>query len=97
MAEAEALAARVESAAEQGSGARTGGAVSQAEIDLQDGICLAYLERIMRVWNRAHELDPAIPQLVPLATRRIFSPNRKRSAVEAPVSPAPDAAPGATA
>lgn len=85
--EAEALASRVKAASEQG-GARTGGPISQAELDLQDGICLAYLERIMRVWNRAHEQDPAIPQLLPIATRRIFSPNRKRPPIEAPAQPA---------
>ena len=89
IAEVEALAARVKSASEQGSGARTGGPISQAELDLQDGICLAHLERVLRVWNRAHEHDPAIPQLLPIATRRIFSPNRKRPAAEAPVSTAP--------
>ena len=71
--------------------------MSQAEIDLQDGVCLAYLERVMRVWNRAHEHDPAILQLLPIATRRIFSPNRKRTAAEAPASPAPIVAPGTPA
>lgn len=92
--EAEALAGRVKAASEQG-GARTGGPISQAELDLQDGICLAHLERVMRVWNRAHEHDPAIPQLLPIATRRLFSPNRKRPVEAAPAAPeAPIQSPG---
>ncbi|MEP7126664.1 MAG: hypothetical protein ABJE95_37375 [Byssovorax sp.] len=53
----------------------------------------------MSVWNRAHEHDPAIPQLLPIATRSIFAPTRKRAApvapapaAPAPVAPAPAAA-----
>ena len=87
----EALAARIKTSGEQASGARTQGTVSQADLDHQDGVCLAYMDRVMRVFNRAHERDPSIPQLVPITTRRLFSPNRKRP-VDAPA--AGDAAPG---
>jgi len=87
--ETTALAARVKSSGANATGARTQGAFSKAEIDLQDGVCLAYLERIMKVWNGAHERDPSVPQLLPIATRRMFSPTRKRAAeapAEAPVA-----------
>lgn len=81
---AAALAAKVESTGAVAAGARKQGPVSQAELDFQDGVCLAYLEKIMKVWNGAHEHDPAIPQLLPIATRSIFAPTRKRGAAAAP-------------
>jgi hypothetical protein len=59
-------------------GARTQGPVTQADLDMQDGTCLAHMDRLMRIFNGAHEKDPSIPALLPIATRRIFSPNRKR-------------------
>jgi type II secretory pathway component PulM len=81
--ETQALAARVKASGANATGARIQGSVSQADLDLQDGVCLSYLDRMMKIWNGAHERDPSIPQLLPIATRRLFSPNRKR-AVEAP-------------
>jgi len=87
--ELKALAARVKSSGANATGARVQGAVTPADLNLQDGICLAYLERMMKIWNGAHERDPAIPQLLPIATRAIFAPTRKRAA--APVAEAPAA------
>ena len=90
--EARALADRVKATGASVTGARTQGTVSQADLDLQDGICLAYLERTMKIWNGAHERDPSIPQLLPIATRRLFSPTRKKAA-----DPAEKAAPAGAA
>jgi hypothetical protein len=84
------LAAKVESSGANAAGARKQGAVSQADLDLQDGVCLTYLERMMKVWNGAHDRDPSIPQLLPIATRSIFAPTRKRAAA-AELAPAADA------
>lgn len=81
----EEAAAKVKSTGALASGARTKGLVTQADLDLQDGICLSLMERVMKVYNRAHERDPSIPKLTPIATRRMF-PGRKRE-VDAP---APD-------
>jgi hypothetical protein len=58
-------------------GERTGSAlhrpdVSQADLDAKDGICLALMEDLMREVTAAHNLDPAVPNLVPIATRRYF-------------------------
>jgi hypothetical protein len=88
--EARALADRVKATGASVTGARTQGSVSQADLDLQDGVCLAYLERMMKIWNGAHERDPSIPQLQPIATRRLFAPARKKAA-----DPAEKAAPAA--
>ena len=76
---AKALGAKVKSSGAVATGARMQGPVSQADLDLQDGVCLAYLERMMKIWNGAHDRDPSIPQLLPIATRALFSPARKRA------------------
>jgi hypothetical protein len=73
----EALAMKVKTTGEQASGARTKGHVTQADLDLQDGICLALMDRVMKVVNRAHERNPSIPRLTPIATRRLFVSSRK--------------------
>ena len=90
--ETKALAARVKSSGATATGARTQGPVSPADLNLQDGICLAYLERMMKIWNSAHERDPSIPQLLPIATRAIFAPTRKRAAAPAVEAPAGEGA-----
>jgi hypothetical protein len=90
--ELEALATRVQSSGEAAGGARTQGPISQAAIDLQDGICLEYLERTMKIWNGAHERDPSIPQLFPIATRSLFSPTRKKPAAPTAEKPAAEGA-----
>ncbi|MDC3956440.1 hypothetical protein [Polyangium jinanense] len=73
------MAAKVKSTGELASGARTKGPITQADLDLQDGICLSQMERVMKVFNRAHERDPSIPRLTPIATRRLFVSSRKRA------------------
>ncbi|MDI1449371.1 hypothetical protein [Polyangium sp. 6x1] len=71
-------AAKVKSTGELASGARTKGQITQADLDLQDGMCLSLMDRVMKVFNRAHERDPSIPRLTPIATRRMFVSSRKR-------------------
>jgi hypothetical protein len=83
----ESVAQAVKSAGEHASGARKQGAIAQGDLDLQDGTCLAYLERIMRIFNRAHERDASIPRLLPIATRRMFSFGRKAPIESAPPAP----------
>lgn len=83
----ETIANAVKSTGEQASGARTRGTVSQGNLDHQDGTCLAYMERVMRIFNRAHERDASIPRLLPIATRRMFSMGRKATSEAAPAAP----------
>lgn len=79
-----AVADTVETTAAAAAGARAQSPISQADLDRQDGTCLAHMGRLMRIFNGAHDKDPAIPHLVAIATRRIFSPNKKRPAEPAP-------------
>lgn len=78
------LATAVKTVGDHASGARKQGAVTQGDLDLQDGTCLAHLERVMRVFNHAHERDASIPRLIPLTTRRMFAMGRR-----APKAPPP--------
>lgn len=83
-----AIANKVKSVGEHALGARKQGSISQADIDLQDGTCLAHLERVMRIINRAHQRDASIPRLLPIASRRMFSFGRK--AAPKTIDPAPE-------
>ena len=87
--EVTALAARVKSSGAVAGGARVQGPVSPAALNHQDGICLEYLERVMKVFNGAHERDPAIPQLLPIATRSIFAPTTRKQAAAPPADASP--------
>jgi hypothetical protein len=62
--------------------------VTQAQLDRQDGINMVLLGQVIRAFEHAHDRDPTIPRLVPIATRRLFSHRAGGSAViEASPSP----------
>lgn len=92
----EGVADEVSDSAANADGARAQGAVTQADLDLQDGICLAHMERLRKIFNGAHDRDPVVPNLVANATRRIFAPVKKKKAAVA-VAAKGTVAPGATA
>ena len=50
--------------------AREDAAVSQAEVDLWDGVNLLLLECILDLFEAAHALEPSVPRLLPLVLRR---------------------------
>ncbi|AUX38534.1 MULTISPECIES: hypothetical protein [Sorangium] len=71
--------------AAKAAGARPAGQkVTSGDLDRADGINLILLEQIVRVFERANEQDPAIPRLVPIATRRLFSRRPRKKAAGAP-------------
>lgn len=76
----QAVADNVEATAKAADGARAQAPVTQAELDRQDGVCLAHMRRLMRLFNGAHDKDPTIPRLTAIATRSIFAPPRKAPA-----------------
>jgi HPt (histidine-containing phosphotransfer) domain-containing protein len=92
LADVEALAARVKESGAAITGARKAGPVTQAELDHQDGVCLTFYERLMKIFNAAHAVDPKIPQIVPIATRRLFRKSKGASAQGAADAPADPAA-----
>lgn len=73
----EAAAARVNDTAVQAGAKTTGKAVTQGALDREDGVNALILKHIIDVFEVAHDIDPTIPRLVPLATRRLFNRYRK--------------------
>lgn len=51
--------------------------ISQGDLDKTDGLNLLLLGQVIRAFDNAHDQDPTIPTLVPIATRRMF--NRRSS------------------
>jgi len=47
--------------------------VSQGDLDKADGLNLMLLGHVIRAFDSAHDQDPTIPTLVPIATRRMFN------------------------
>ena len=62
---------------------------TQANLDLEDGTNVLILGQIIRAFERGHDLDPTIPSLVPISTRRLF--NRKSPKKGKPSAGAPSA------
>jgi hypothetical protein len=81
------LAADVRSAGDRVSGPRVRTPVVQADIDRLDGECLELMEELFDFFELAHEIDPSIPRLVPLALRRYFFSHPKGRAGSTPAPP----------
>ncbi len=65
----------------------------QAELDWLDGVNLHVLGEVVHAFEAAHDLDPSIPRLAPIATRRLLSRRSKntlaRRGAALPTSEAP--------
>jgi hypothetical protein len=89
---------RLATAAEKTRARSGGGRVSQGMLDREDGANLLLLGHVIDVFEAAHDIDPSIPRLVPIATRRLLGRTRRAAAADkAPpadkASPADKAAP----
>ncbi|KYF87181.1 hypothetical protein BE20_19785 [Sorangium cellulosum] len=58
------------------------GTVTQGALDRADGINILIMGQILRAFEGAHGIDPTIPRLVPISTRRLFSRKTKKKAPE---------------
>ena len=54
--------------------------MSQSELDLQDGICLAHMEKMKRIFDAGHARDRRIQLLVPISTRSLLGTRTRRAA-----------------
>lgn len=73
-------------------GARTSSArirtdVAQSTLDRLDGECLALMEDLRELFEAAHAIDPAVPRLIPVATRSHLKKDAKSR--QDPVPPQP--------
>ncbi|WP_437734211.1 hypothetical protein [Sorangium sp. So ce1335] len=90
----EETAREVAQAAKTAAARPAGQKVTAGDLDRADGINLILLEQIVRVFERANEQDPAIPRLVPIATRRLFSRRTRKKVTGAPSDGTPGGATG---
>jgi len=63
---------RLQKAADASTVRPAGSKVNQGDLDRSDGINLLLLGHIIRAFENAHDQDPTIPKLAPIATRRMF-------------------------
>jgi hypothetical protein len=91
----EAAAAEVSDTAEQAAARSGGKAVTQGALDREDGVNALLLGHIIDMFEAAHDLDPTIPRLVPIATRRLFGKHTRttKAAPEVTDGSAPPASP----
>ena len=87
----ESLGTRVDGSRAEVSGARSRVAVSQPELDVQDGVCLLLMDRLRSLMAAAHEVNPLLPKLEPIASRGYFAPNKSKP--KKPAAPPPKEAP----
>jgi hypothetical protein len=58
--------------------------VTQGALDRADGINILVMGQILRAFDGAHGIDPTIPRLVPISTRRLFNRSTKKKETDKP-------------
>jgi hypothetical protein len=66
--------------------------VTQGALDRADGVNMLLLGQIVRAFAGAHQRNPTVPRLVPIATRRLFSRKTKKGVAAAPLAVSESAA-----
>lgn len=85
-----AIANELETAGARTSSARIRTDVSQSTLDRLDGECLELMEDLRDLFDAAHAIDPTVPRLIPIATKRQFISHSK---ARKPSPPSPPSAP----
>lgn len=65
------------------SGRSAGKKATQGSLDKKDGEAFHLLEAIIDAFEKAHDIDPTIPRLVPISMRRHFGTHKNKAPVEA--------------
>ena len=60
------------------------GKVTQGQLDVADGVNLTLLDQIVSAFDHAHDIDPTIPRLIPISTRRFFKGGVRAKSPKAP-------------
>lgn len=55
-------------------------AVTQGALDREDGVNVLLLGQIVRAFDAAHNINPIVPRLVPISTRRLFNRGSSKKA-----------------
>jgi hypothetical protein len=93
LAETEVMAAQVERAGAEAASVQTAPSVSQADLDLWDGINLVLYGLIKDFFEAARAIDPAIERLAPMALRGYFGRSRRRRKPDADAGASDSAGP----
>jgi hypothetical protein len=87
--ECAALAGRVADQLKTAEATREAPLVSQADIDLWDGVNLYLLGSVIELFAVGNQIDPTVPRLMPISLRSWFVPSRKpKTAAPEPTPPA---------
>ncbi len=66
---------------------------TQSELDLLDGVNLHIMADVIHAFESAHDIDPTIPRLVPISTRRLLGKRTSRKVKVASEPTAPTGSP----
>lgn len=61
--------------------------ISQSDLDKNDGINIHILGRLIRAFDMAHDRNPGVPRLVPIAARRLFKAPKPQDTEPVPPPP----------
>jgi hypothetical protein len=78
----DALADEVKSTGRAATGRATSKKAAQGDVDFLDGVNLHLLSMIISAFEAAHDVDPSIPRLTPIATRRALGKSRAKKKAE---------------
>ncbi|XXX74061.1 hypothetical protein WMF30_41085 [Sorangium sp. So ce134] len=91
--ELEAAARELRSAMANAANRPADGKATQGALDRADGINILIMGQIIRAFDGAHGIDPTIPRLVPISTRRLFNRNTRKKADQPEAPPAAGGSP----
>jgi hypothetical protein len=80
-------AAAIRSTKLDASARSAGKKVTQGSLDRKDGEAFLLFEAIIDAFEKAHDIDPTIPRLVPISMRRHFGKHARKAPVAAPPAP----------
>lgn len=78
--ELEAAGKRVRSTVAEAGQQGSSGTVTQGALDREDGVNVMLLGQVVRAFDAAHNINPLVPRLVPISTRRLFGRAQSRKA-----------------
>jgi hypothetical protein len=69
------------------SGRSAGKKVTQGSLDMKDGEAFLLFDAIIDAFEKAHDIDPTIPRLVPISMRRHFGKHVRKAPAAPPAPP----------
>ena len=80
-------AAAIRSTTVDASARSAGKKVTQGSLDMKDGEAFLLFDAIIDAFEKAHDIDPTIPRLVPISMRRHFGKHARKAPAAPPAPP----------